>query len=98
MNHAILDSGCTKTVCGASWQDSYLESLSEDNLAQVTEEISSKFTLRDGKIVASLKSITIPTQIRNCEITMQTDVINNDLPLLLRKEAVKRANCQTDFI
>ena len=37
LDHAILDSGCTKSGVswqdsGASWQDSYLESLSEDNL------------------------------------------------------------------
>ena len=29
LNHAVLDSGCTKTVCGASWLDSYIETLPE---------------------------------------------------------------------
>ena len=29
LNHAVLDSGCTKTVCGASWVDNYIETLSE---------------------------------------------------------------------
>ena len=42
-------------------------------------------------------SLTIPAQIRHCEITIQADVINNDQALLINKDAMKKANCQIDL-
>ena len=98
LNHAVIDSGCTKTACAASWLHSYLECLSEDDLVRVIDNKSStKFKFGDGKTIASLKSVTTPAEIRNCEITIQADVINNDLPLLMSKDTMKAANCEMDF-
>ena len=33
----ILDSGCTKTVCGTAWYQEFLENLSDIDKAQVKE-------------------------------------------------------------
>ena len=38
LNHAVLDSGCTKTVCGLSWLDKYYETL----LPEVKEKVVEK--------------------------------------------------------
>ena len=37
----VLDAGCTKNVCGQSWLDSYLDSLTPEDLLKVIEEKSS---------------------------------------------------------
>ena len=37
-----------------------------------------------------------PAKIGNSEMTIQTDVISNEL-LLLSKDAIKKANTKTDF-
>ena len=39
-NMAVLDSGCTKTLCEEKWLTSYLELLPEDNKKQVIERKS----------------------------------------------------------
>ena len=40
LNHAVLDIGCTKTVCGASWLDSYIKTLSECDQKKVVQSKS----------------------------------------------------------
>ena len=92
LNHAVLDSRCTKTVCGLSWLDN-LETLSPEDKEKVVEKRSeTKFRFGDGETVGSLKSVIIPVQIGNSEIMIQTDVISNELPLLLSTDAMKKAN------
>ena len=56
-----------------------------------------KFKFGDGETVGSLKSVIIPAQIGNSEIMIQTDVISSELPLLLSKDAMKKANTKIDF-
>ena len=98
LNHAVLDSGCTKTVCGASWLDSYTETLSECYRKKIIRSKSeTKYKFGDGKTVSSLKSVSIPAQIGKREVSIKTDVIDNELPLLLSKEAMKKAQTKIDF-
>ena len=98
LNHAVLDSGCTKTVCGASWLDSYTETLSECYRKKIIRSKSeTKYKFGDGKTVSSLKSVSIPAQIGKREVSIKTDVIDNELPLLLSKEAMKKAETKIDF-
>lgn len=89
LNHAVLDSGCTKHVCSASWLESYLETLSEESRRKVVEcSIDSKFKFEDGKTV--VQSVNIPAQIGKVEVTIKTGIINNELPLLLSKTPMKK--------
>ena len=56
INTAILDSGCTETVCGAVWLDCYLNSLStEDKQLVKTEDSSTKFKFGSGGPVPSIR-------------------------------------------
>ena len=43
MNGAVLNIGCTLNVCGLSWLNSYLESLTDDDKSKVIENESHKF-------------------------------------------------------
>ena len=95
---AILDSGCTKTVCGDDWLQCLLGTLSSDELNQVTEKESSAiFKFGNGEPVHSTKLVTIPTQIGSQKVRLTTDVIPITLPLLLSRKAMKRANTKIDF-
>ena len=61
LKHAVLDGGCTKNVCGVSWLESYLETLSEVDKKKVAECSSdSKFKFGDGKTADSITSPYIP--------------------------------------
>ena len=41
--------------------------------------------------------MTIPVRTENEDIMIKTDVIGSDLPLLLRKEAMKKGDVKIDF-
>ena len=55
---AALDSGCTKTVCGETWLNCYLETLSDENkkLLQV-EDSNSVFIFVDSKLINPIKKL-----------------------------------------
>ena len=51
LNTAILDSGCTKNVCGSVWLDCYIDSLSEEEKELITVEKSmTKFRFGSGNV------------------------------------------------
>ena len=64
LNCAVLDTGCSKNVCGQSWLDGYLDSLTPGYLLKVVEQrSSSSFTFGDGNTILSTKAVTIPATI-----------------------------------
>ena len=51
-NMALLDSGCTKTVCGEAWLELYTNSLTETEKKKVKENKSSNlFKFGDNKVI-----------------------------------------------
>ena len=98
LNRAGLDTGCTKNVCGQTWLDRYLDSPTPGYLLKVVEErSSSSFKFGNGNKVLSTKAVTIPATIGNNDVLIKTDVIQNDLPLLLSKDSMKKRNVKIDF-
>ena len=97
-NCAVLDSGCSKNVCGESWLNYYLETLTQSDHSKVKfEDSSNSFRFGDGNSLKSSKRVTFPAKIGEKNIMIKTDVIASDLPLLLSKEAMKKANVKIDF-
>ena len=94
----LLDSGFTKMVCGETWLQHYLHSLSFDEYKEIeTSKSNSSFKFVDSKLVKSLKKVKIPVIIAGVPTTVTTDVVEYDIPLLLSKEAMKKAKAQIDF-
>lgn len=90
---AILDTACTRTVCGTRWLYDYIESLSQEDKESITEEKSERlFRFGDSSQVKAVKNVVIPAVIggKNCKIS--TDVVDLELPLLLSKASLKKAN------
>ena len=95
---AILDSGCTSTVCGETWLTTYLDTLSNNELNKVTEHSSNKhFRFGDGKIFKSLKSVNLPIHTGSQKSHLLVDVVNCEIPLLLSNSSLKKANANLDF-
>ena len=55
----------------------------------VESKSETKFKFGDGNTLQAIKEVKIPAQIRNKKVDIHTDVINNELPLLLSKDAIK---------
>ena len=56
LSMAVLDSGCTKTVCGETWLNCYLKTLSdEDTKLLHVEDCNSVFKFGNSKLIKSNK-------------------------------------------
>ena len=97
-NCAILDSACSSTVCGQNWMDSYINSLNEvdrKKIKQTTGERTFKFG--GGTRLKSRAEYCLPAVIAGKEVTIKTDVVGSDIPLLLSRTAMKRAGVKMDL-
>ena len=98
LNCAVLDSRCTKNICGKAWLDSYLNTLTEKDAQKIVDEGSSSiFRFGNGNSNIANKLVIIPATIGNKDIMIKTDVVDSDLPLLLSKEAMKKGDVKIDF-
>ena len=93
---AVLDSGCSRNVCSDKWLHCFIQSLDEEEQNQIKyKDSNKKFRFGDNSVHHSMTTVvavtaTIPITIGNKRILMDTDVIGNDIPLLLSKPAMKQ--------
>ena len=98
LNCALLDSGASKNVCGQKWLDVYLDSLSDSEKGKISSTKSgSLFRFGDGNKVESTQIITLPATLAGHNISISTDVIDKDIPLLLSKSAMKKVGMNLNF-
>ena len=96
---ALLDSACTKTVCGEPWMKVYLEILGDDEMKLVeTTHSDTKFRFGDGVEIKSLRCMKIPATIGDKRVMICTDVVASDIPLLLSRSSMKKSNMVLDFV
>ena len=70
---AVLDSGCTSTVCGENWLKNYTASLSEENQAKIVAKPGVKrFKFDGGENLRSLGSYLIPATIAGSNVNITT--------------------------
>lgn len=95
---AVLDSGCSTTVCGAKWLDEFLNGFSDVERGSIVEEESkATFTFGDGVTVTSTGCVTVPCSIGGIRGTIRTEVIDCNIPLLLSKSSMKKAKMVVNF-
>ena len=97
-SHAIIDSGCSRTVCGRPWLESYLETLHRSEMLLVESHPDLvNFRLGDSEVIKSNELAVIPVQFGSQQIKLMTNVVECDIPLLLSRETLKRAGTEIDF-
>ncbi|KAL5019436.1 hypothetical protein ScPMuIL_003481, partial [Solemya velum] len=97
-NCAILDSACSSTVCGKDWMENYVDSLSEEEKASVKRfEGSRIFKFGGGTTLHSKGEYEIPATIVSNSVRIWTDVVDSHIPLLLSREAMKKAEVRLDI-
>ena len=97
INKAVLDSGASETVCGKDWYNCFIDSLDEENRANV-EEFSSNtvFKFGAGKLKAMQQAI-IPVTLCGKECALNVHIVDSDIPLLLSRKAMKKIGMNIDF-
>ena len=94
----VLDSGATCTVSEKTWIDCNEETLSDEERLKVTKERSSmNFKFGDGRKVASIEKVTISATIGEQLGRIRTDVVREEIQLLLSKKSMKKAETNTNF-
>ena len=100
LGSAIIDTACTRTVCGEKWLENYVKALSSDQVNQVLQtEIPScrPFRFGDGNFVYSTRKVKLPAKIGKTKCHVEAEVVKVDIPLLLSKTSLKKAGTILDM-
>ncbi|ESP03465.1 hypothetical protein LOTGIDRAFT_171402 [Lottia gigantea] len=94
----VLDTACTKTVCGCQWYNDYLSRL-HPNLVKLIQTFPSDRTFRfgDGVSVRSLKMVKIPIVMGRQRCMLEVEVVDTNIPLLLSRSSLKKADAILDL-
>ena len=96
--YAALDSACSSTVCGEKWLSCYIDTLDESDKDKVKKSFSqNNYKFGGGRQLKSEDVCFIPAMIAGTEVTVQTDVIAADIPLLLSRKSLKTAGVKIDL-
>ena len=91
-NSAVLDSACSSTVYGKAWFDAYLNSLSPENHQKVIKMEGEKvFRFGGGEKLKSIGLYIIPVELAGKKLSLKTDVVDSEIPLLMSKASMKKA-------
>ena len=97
-NCAVLDSACRSTVCGVIWLENYLNSLDHEDRRKIKRSIGQKkFKFGGGERLKSKGEYNLPAVIAGKEVTIKTDVLESDIPLLFSMQAMKTDGVKMDF-
>ena len=89
---AVLDSACTRTVTGETWFEVYHDTLSDSDKALIRySKADTVFRFGDGAEVSSLQEVQFPVIIGVKRVMIKANIVKNEIPLLLSKASMKRA-------
>ena len=98
LGSAVIDTACTRTVCGEKWLNHYVSGLTKSELSKMTDIQSARpFKFGDGRVIHSTKKVKIPAMIGQTRCQIETEVVPADIPLLLSKTSLKRAGAVLDI-
>ena len=87
--NAVVDTGCPKTVCGKPFMDAFIASKGENEMVRRKYE-DQNFKFGDGKVYKSNLSHEISVDIGGFKTTIETSVVDVNIPLLLGMDYLKR--------
>lgn len=95
---AILDSGATSTVAGKVWVECFVDGLPTEKIPRVTyTQSNNSFKFGSGDVFPSLYKVKLPAVIGKKEVSIVTDVIDSDIPMLFSRDSMKKANTKINF-
>ena len=99
IGHIVLDSGCSRTVCGVEWFDTYIDTLNDRERRGIEyENTNSVFRFGDGQLLNSIKCVILPCEFAGKFVTIRTEIVNSNIPLLLSKQSMKKAGMKLNLV
>ncbi|CAC5382062.1 unnamed protein product [Mytilus coruscus] len=96
-NAAVVDTACTKTVCESKWLHQFLDTSETEDEEIKSKESHTPFKFGDGQTVYSYQSVKLPATIGSLNCYIETEVVDCEIPLLLSKDSLKRAQTVLDL-
>ena len=97
-NSSVLDSGATNTVAGKVWYNCYITGLNENEKQKIEPHTpGNTYRFGDGKLFPALQNVDIPISLGSRNLMLNTDIVASDIPLLLSRKSMKKANMTLDF-
>ena len=92
INCAALDSCCTSSVAGQKWMDIFLSSVPSELKSLVQGPYKSKKTFQFGNqgVLPTKEAYTIPIIVAGKQHSIEVDIIESDIPLLMSKAHMKQ--------
>ena len=91
-NCAVLDSACSRTLCGETWINDYIEHLDETDRSKIKYEQGERMLkFGGGTYLYSKGPYSLPACTAGKAVTIKMDVVESDIPLLLSRSAMKMA-------
>ena len=88
----FMDTGCVRSVAGRKWFREFIMTLSEETRKRIMKYLShARFRFGGTDIKPSLGLYTVPCSINGKNIMLQLDIIDNNIPCLISKAAMKKA-------
>ena len=97
-NAAVLDTACTKSVCGMHWLNGFLDSADESYRESIVHIPSSTvFKFGDSPTVTSNMKVMLPVLIAKRKCFIDVEVVDSNIPLLLKKSSLKKEATEVDL-
>ena len=98
LNMAALDTCCTSSVAGTKWMKIYLKAIPKSYMQHLKGPYQSRKTFMFGNegILKAGEAYTIPIVIADQLSTVEVDIIDSDIPLLLSRADMKRLGIGID--
>lgn len=95
----VIDSACSKTVAGIHYINDYVELLPDHQRSLIDDGNPSKtiYQFGGGERRASIKTVNLPVIIGEVKITIKTEVVEADIPLLIGANSLETSNAILDF-
>ena len=97
-NAAVLDSGATNTVGAKEWYNCYISSFSFDEKTKIRRHTGTNtHQFGDGNLFTAIKNVDIPVVLGKQHVMLNTGIVASDIPLLLSRKSMKKADMTLDF-
>ena len=94
----VLDSACSSTVCGDKWLENYISNLNPSDKEKVSQFQSDKvFRFGGETVVPSSGGFIIPACLAGKQVSIRTDMVKSNIPLLFSREALKGMGAHIDY-
>ena len=85
-------------MAGKVWCNCYITSLNENEKRKIKHHTpGNTYRFRDKKSFPALQNVNVTISLGSRNVMLNTDIVANDIPLLLSRKSTKNANMTLDF-